>query len=77
MVKAHLPINLGFIFVILSHLILCSLACGHLLGKGLMALLCIVSSCVFVTFPNGVPGQVWNLILSIIDHCLPLLSFIL
>ena len=27
-------------------------------------------SCVYVTFPCGVLGQVWNLIASIPDHCL-------
>ena len=27
-------------------------------------------SCVFVTFPYGVPGQVWYLIVSILDLCL-------
>ena len=40
----------------------------------LLAFLYVLSSCVFVTFPNGVPGQVWYLILyvSIPDLCLPL-----
>ena len=28
--------------------------------------------CVFVTFPNGVRGQVWYLMVSIPDLCLPL-----
>ena len=37
-----------------------------------LALLCIVFSCVFVTFPYGVLGQVWYLIVSIPDLCLPL-----
>ena len=36
----------------------------------LLALLCVVYSCVFVTFPYGVPGQVWYLIVSIPDLCL-------
>ena len=47
----------------------CSLQpCAHLLGNGdLLALLCMVFSCVFVTFPFGVLGQVWYLIVSIPD----------
>ena len=36
----------------------------------LLALLCVVYSCVFVTFPYGVMGQVWYLIVSIPDICL-------
>ena len=35
----------------------------------LWALLCVVFSCVFVTFPYGVPGQVLYLIVSIPDLC--------
>ena len=35
-------------------------------------LLFVVFSCVFVTFPIGVLGQVWNLIVTIPDLCLPL-----
>ena len=41
----------------------------------LLALLCVTFSCAFVTFPYGVLGQVWNLIVSIPDLCL--LSFFL
>ena len=37
----------------------------------LLALLYVVLSC-FVTFPYGVPGQVWYLIVLIPDICLPL-----
>ena len=33
----------------------------------LLALLCVVFSCVFVTFPYGVSGQFWYLIISIPD----------
>ena len=36
----------------------------------LLALLYVVFSCVFVTFPYGVLGQVWYLIVSIQDLCL-------
>ena len=38
----------------------------------LFALFCVVLSCVFVTFPYCVPGQVWYWIVSIPDLCLPL-----
>ena len=31
----------------------------------LLAVLCVMFSCVFVTFPYGVSGQVWYLIVSI------------
>ena len=37
-----------------------------------MALLCVVFSRLFVTFPCDVPGQVWYLIVSLSDLCLPL-----
>ena len=37
-----------------------------------LALLCVVFSCIFVTFPIGGPGQVWYLIVPIPDLCLPL-----
>ena len=33
----------------------------------LLALLCVMFSCAFVTFPYGVAGQVWYLIVSIPD----------
>ena len=52
--------------------LVCSLPpCDHLLGKTL-ALLCVFFVCVFITFPYGVPGQLWYLIVSIHDLCLPL-----
>ena len=35
----------------------------------LLALLCVMFSCVFVTFPYGVPGQAWYSIVSIPDPC--------
>ena len=37
---------------------------------GLLALLYVMFSCVFVTFQRGVLGQVWYLIVTIPDHCL-------
>ena len=36
----------------------------------LLALLYVIFSCVFVTFPFGVWSQMWYLIVSIIDLCL-------
>ena len=36
----------------------------------LLALLCVMFSCVFVTHPYEVMGQVWYLIVSIPDLCL-------
>ena len=36
----------------------------------LLALLNVMFSCVFVTFPCGVLGQVWHLIVLITDRCL-------
>ena len=42
---------------------------GHLKGKSdLLALVCDVY-CDLVTFPFGVLGQVWYLIVSIPNHC--------
>ena len=35
----------------------------------LLALLCVMFSCVFVTFPYGVQGQGWLLIVLIPDLC--------
>ena len=51
----------------LSCFLVCSLyPCGHLLGKGyLLALLYVMFSCVFDTFPCGVLGQVYFLSLRI------------
>ena len=44
--------------------------CGHLNGKraDLLALVCDVY-CDFVTFPFGISGEVWYLIVPIPDHC--------
>ena len=43
----------------------------HLLGKDdLLVLLYVIFSCVFVTFPRDVLGQVWYLVVSISDFCL-------
>ena len=57
---------LGFVSVMLN---VCSLQpCSQLLD--LIALLFVMFSCVFVTFPYGVLGQVWYLIVSIPDFLL-------
>ena len=34
-------------------------------GTDLLALLCVVLSCVFIIFPYGVPGKLWYLMVSI------------
>ena len=53
----------------------CSLVITCCELAALLALLCVVFSCVFfITFPYGVPGQVWCLIVSIPHLYLPILS---
>ena len=46
----------------------CSLVVASCERADLLALLYVMFSC--VTFPYGVLGQVWYLIVSISDHCL-------
>ena len=48
----------------------CSLVVTCWERANLLALLCVVFYCVFVTFPCGVLGQMWYLIVSISDLCL-------
>ena len=48
-----------FVFVMLSFLFVAAWKRADLL-----ALLCVVSYCVFITFPHCDPGQVWFLIVS-------------
>ena len=48
----------------------CSLVVSCRESANLLALLYVMFSCVFVTFPCGVLGQVWYLIESIPDLCL-------
>ena len=50
--------------------VLCSLVVTCLERACLLALLCVMFSCVFVTFPCGVLGRVRYLIVSISDLCL-------
>ena len=59
--------------------VLMSVPCGHMVTSSemadLLALLCVMFSCVFVTFPHVVLSQVWYLIVSINDRCLLLYLF--
>ena len=48
----------------------CSLVITEWERADLLALLCVMFSCVFVTFPYGVPSQVWYWIVLIPDLCL-------
>ena len=50
------------------HAVLFTAACWE--RANLLALLCVVVSCVVVTFRCGLLGQVWYLIVSIPDFCL-------
>ena len=59
-----------FVFAMLSCLFLAGL--WSLVGEraDLLALLYVMFSCVFVTFPYGILGQVWYLIVYFPDFCL-------
>ena len=48
----------------------CSLVVTCWERANLLALWYVMFSCVFVTFPGGVLGQMWYLIVSIPDLCL-------
>ena len=66
------------VYVGLFHTVLsvpCSLVVTCLERADLFALLCVMFSCVFVTFPYGVLGQVWYLIVSIPVCLLPYFQF--
>ena len=56
--------------VILSCLFLAALWSPAMGRADFLALLHVMFSCVFVTFQNGVLGQVWFLIVSIPDLCI-------
>ena len=70
----------GSFLLFMVHVCLCyivlSVPCSLLITcwerADLLALLCVVFFCVFVTFPYGVPGQMWYKIVSIPDLCLSL-----
>ena len=56
------------VFVMFSHLFIAALWSPT--GKGPTSwLLFVVFNCIFVTFPCGILGQVWYLIVSIPDLC--------
>ena len=66
--KAKLPlwIVFGYLFFVFS-----LQPYDHQLGRsGLLARLYVKFSCVFVSFPCGVQGQVWCLIVLIPDLCI-------
>ena len=69
----------GSYLLFMFHVCLCcSLQpCDHLLGKGrpLGSLVYCVFLCFLVTFPYGVQGQVWYLIVLFPDLCLALSFF--
>ena len=66
-------------FITMFHVCLCyavlSVSCSLRIPRWerpyLLAHLCVAFLCVFVTFPYDVPDQVWYLIVSILDVCLP------
>ena len=50
--------------------VVCSLLpCCHLLGRADLLALVGDVNCIFVTFPCGILGQVWYLIVSFPDFC--------
>ena len=59
-----------FVFVMLSFLFLAALWSPAGKGANRLALLYAIFSCVFVTFPHGVLGQVWYFIVLIPYLCL-------
>ena len=60
--------NLCLVFVMLSRLFIAALWSPA--GKGPTSwFLLVMFNCVFVTFPCGILGQVWYLIVSIPDLC--------
>ena len=72
--KAVLLLWISFVIcVCLCHTVLsvsCSLVVTCWERADLLALLYVIFSCVFVTFPYGVLGQVWYLVVFISDLCL-------
>ena len=56
------------VFVMLSRLIIAALSSPAV--EGLTSWLSfVVLNCVFVTFPCGIPGRMWYLIVSVPDLC--------
>ena len=65
--------QLSYLVLRVCHAVLsvpCSLVVASRERADLLALLCVMFSGVFVTFPYGVMGQVWYLIISIPDRFL-------
>ena len=59
---------LCLVFVMLSRLFIAAL--WSTAGKGMTSWLSfLMLNCVFVTFPSGILGQMWYLIVSIPDLC--------
>ena len=59
---------LCLVFVMLSHLFIAAVWSPP--GKGLISwLLFVMFNCVFITFPCGILGQVWYLIISFPNFC--------
>ena len=64
----HHLCNFCLVFVMLSHMFIAALWSNS--GKGLTFwVLFVMFNCVFVTFPCGILGQVWYLIVLIPDLC--------
>ena len=56
-----------FVFVMLSCLFIAAMWSPAGERANHLAILCVMFYCVFVTFPCGLLGQVWYLIVSISD----------
>ena len=65
---SNLPCLFFFCYIVLS--VSCSLVNTCWERADFLALLYVTVSCVFVTFPKGILGQVWYLIVLIPDLCL-------
>ena len=68
-------IILWMCFVFVCHTVLsdpCGLEVTCWERDDFLALLCVMFSCVFVTFPCGALGRVWYLIVSTPDICIPI-----
>ena len=61
--------NLWLVFVMLFASVHCCLVVICWERADILSLLCVMFSCVFVTFPYGILGQVWYLIVLILDRC--------
>ena len=72
------PLQGGASFVFMFRVCHALQPCGHMPRKAnLLALLYVLFTCVFVTFPRGVLGAVWYLIVSVPDLCLQYILYTL